>query len=359
MVFDALYYDGKTSRGSVVTIQLLDSTIKVNLPDEVLTWNLNDLNLHESFFNKEVAVIKHGATFPYAAIEIKGADFQLYFQRTYPSAKIKQTDIKVFQNTGRRTIVVIILGVLGLILLAYFVLIPATAEAIAKRIPISYEMSMGEEMFQQISNSMEVDSEQTALANSFFKGLKIKETYPVKITVVHSDISNAFAFPGGHIVVYDQMFKVMKRKEEFAALLSHEYSHVANRHITRSLFRNLGTYLVISLVISDVNGVMAVLLQNADNLKSLSYSRSLEKEADEQGMLLMQDAGQDTDGMLRLFKHLGDANKGSQDVPEFLSTHPMLEGRMKNIKSLAKKNTKPLRENPELDAIWTKLKNLN
>jgi beta-barrel assembly-enhancing protease len=359
MVFEALYYDGKSSFGNPATVQLLADCIKITTANDSIEWKLSELNLPDSFFNNNNTVVKHGAHYPYSAIEVTGKEFQHYFKQAYPALNIKATDIKVFQNTGNKVIVLVILGVIALMLLSYFFFIPAVAELIAKRIPQSYEIALGDKMFEQLNAGFQVDSEQTALANAFFHELNVAETYPVKITVVHSDISNAFAFPGGNIVVYDEMFKIMNTKEEFAALLSHEYSHVAKRHITRSLFRNLGTYLVISLVISDVNGIMAVLLQNADNLKSLSYSRSLEQEADEEGMLLMQEAGLNTNGMIDLFKHLGDANKESQVIPEFLSTHPMLEARMKNIKRLAKKNKSNLQSTPELDSLWLKLKALN
>ena len=359
MPFEALFYDGKSSQGHAVTIQLGITSIQINFPNENLIWYCSELNLRESFFNKNKTVLVYGAQFPYPSLEISGAEFQSSFELTYPDIKIKKTDIKIFQNTGNRTIALVILAVLGFFLLSYFVLIPETAEFVANRIPQSYEISLGEKMFEQLNIGMEVDEEQSKLANAYFQELHYEQSYPVQITVVHSNISNAFAFPGGHIVLHDEMFRTMKNKEEFSALLSHEYSHVANRHITRSLFRNLGTYLVISLVISDVNGIMAVLLQNADNLKSLSYSRSLEQEADEKGMQLMQKAGQDPQGMIRLFKHLQQADESGQKIPEFLSTHPMLEARMKNIKKLAKENETQLRENPKLDELWNQLKALN
>lgn len=356
MLYTARFYDGKSSESHEAKLRFLENSISISYNNENLIWYCSELNLRESFFNKNKTVLTYGAQFPYPMLEISGPEFQLDFERFYPNLKIKKSDIRIFQNTGNRAIILIILAVLGFFLLSYFVLIPETAEFVANRVPQSYEISLGEKMFEQLNAGLDVDEEKTKLANDFFKELNYAHSYPVKISVVHSTVSNAFAFPGGHIVVYDEMFKTMKSKDEFAALLGHEYSHVENRHITRSLFRNLGTYLVISLVLSDVNGIMAVLLQNADNLKSLSYSRTLEQEADEKGMVLMQKSGQDPQGMIRLFKHLGDANEEGQKIPEFLSTHPMLESRMKNIKRLAKENEAPLHENLKLEEIWKQLK---
>ncbi len=359
MYFEALYYDGLTSKGHKANIQLLSDGIKINFEDQQIIKRIVDFNAKESAFNKGNTILYFGQQFPYSAIEINGNDFQVFFQRQFPDIFLKQNKVSFLENTGTKAILLLIVAVIGFLLLAYFFIIPAGAEKAAEYLPRQYEIDLGDQLFEQMSQSMQVDSVQSDLANQFFKSLNYPATYPVKITVVNSPISNAFALPGGHIVVYDEMFKIMKSKSEFAALLSHEYAHVTERHTTRSLFRGLATYLVISLVMSDVNGLMAVVLQNADNLKSLSYSRSLEQEADDVGFDYLQSAQQDPQGMIDLFKHLGKANKVSQEIPEFLSSHPMLESRMDAIKKKVASNKQIQVEHPQQQDIWNKIKAMN
>jgi predicted Zn-dependent protease len=288
-------------------------------------------------------------------LELTNEAFQDTLLTFNPKLKIKNTDIKFFQSLSTKSIVTIVIGCVALILLSYFVFIPSLAEFIATKVPPSYESELGENIYEQISSDFEIDTEKTLAANDFFKALKIKSNYPVKITVVNSPIKNAFALPGGHIVVYDEILQEMQSSDEFAALLCHEYSHVALKHTTRSLFRSLGTYMVLSLVLSDVNGIMGVLIENAHNVKSLSYTRALEEEADNNGLDLMIKAHINPQGMINLFKNLKEPHGDEIKIPEFLSTHPMLDERIKYIENKNKKKPINFLPNPTLEAIWKKL----
>lgn len=104
---------------------------------------------------------------------------------------------------------------------------------------------------------------------------------------------------------------------------------------------------------------MAVLLQNADNLKSLS-SQALEEEADTKGLELLLDAGVNPRGMLDLFTQLEKESDGAGEIPEFLSTHPMLQQRKVTITQLIAKSTLKLKPNEELEQLWKQItKQLN
>ncbi len=109
----------------------------------------------------------------------------------------------------------------------------------------------------------------------------------IRITVVNDNTVNAFALPGGRIVVYSALLKEIGSYPELAALLSHEFTHVNNRHSTKSIFRNLGSKVFLGLLFGKFGSVTAVLVDHADNLKSLKYSRKLEKEADIEGLAII------------------------------------------------------------------------
>ncbi len=99
------------------------------------------------------------------------------------------------------------------------------------------------------------------------------------------------------------------------------------------LARNLAGYIFISAMFSDVNGIMTVIAQNAENLQSLSYSRKFETEADTEGLKLMLQNKVNPLGMLSLFQRIKDDEKA---LPSFLSTHPVTDERIKVIKKLIK-----------------------
>jgi Zn-dependent protease with chaperone function len=129
--------------------------------------------------------------------------------------------------------------------------------------------------------------------------------------------------------VYDQLLKNMRHYEELAALLSHEYAHVEEKHTTKTIFRSMGTYMFISLLFGDLGGAGAVVVENANSLKSLQYSRRLEKEADLYGLRLLQERKIDARGFEWLFNTLKQQN--SLQPSEWLSSHPDLDNRIRYI----------------------------
>lgn len=236
---------------------------------------------------------------------------------------------RVFANRGRTIVGITFLVVVGLIALVYFWFIPFVAVRIANNIPVSYEEKLGQSIYDALMQQYHEDTAATRLVNEFFDRLNIHSNYPVQITVVQQKETNAFALPGGHIIVYDQLLKQMKHYEELAALLSHEYSHVELKHTTKTIFRSMGTYMFMSLIFGDMSGAGAVVVENANSLKSLQYSRRLEKEADLHGLELLQARHIDARGFQWLFNTL--KQESGLQPSEWLSSHPDLDNRIHYI----------------------------
>jgi beta-barrel assembly-enhancing protease len=218
------------------------------------------------------------------------------------------------------------------LIIVYLFLVPWIASALAGRFPLSYEKSIGDQTFNAMKNDFDVDIKKTAFINDFFTQMNVPSKYDVQIVVVKGDVVNAFALPGGRIVVYEKLINKLNSYPELAALLAHEFTHVENRHTIKTLFRQLGSKIFLSLVLGDATAVGGVIINNADDLKSLSYSRALEKEADENGTRLLADRKIDCDGFVRLFEILKQETKGDPKTAEWISSHPNLDKRVKNIK---------------------------
>jgi predicted Zn-dependent protease len=146
----------------------------------------------------------------------------------------------------------------------------------------------------------------------------------------------------------------MKSADELAALIGHEASHINNRHTTKMLCRNLAGYLVVSLLFTDVNGVMAVLAENAQQLHSLSYSRKFEQEADEHGLKILMNNKINPEGMIGLFEQL-DKEK-EESAPEIFSTHPLTKERVRNMKKIISGSVYEVKKHDKLNAIFEKIK---
>lgn len=245
------------------------------------------------------------------------------------------------------------IAIIGFLLAAYFWLIPFLAGRAAQSLPVEYEVEMGESAYKAMIGDFRVNEAKTALVNRFFGALHIPSAYPVKITVVEEQQLNAFAVPGGRIVVFSGLLEQMQRPEELAALLAHEFSHVELRHTTRSLLQSLGTYMMVSLVFGDLSGISAVVVENANTLQHLEYSRSLEREADLNGLSLLEARHINGEGYIWLFRTL--QKDGAIAHSEWLSSHPDLGNRIRYVEERLRgssADTVPA----GLQEIWEELK---
>lgn len=233
--------------------------------------------------------------------------------------------------TAYATFLTTALVIVGLVVAAFVWIVPWLAGKAAHALPVEYEVSMGEEAYKSLIGGYKVLPKETELVNAFYKQMGVTSPYPIQITVVDFDETNAFAVPGGHIVVYSGLLKRMEQPEELAALLAHESSHVNLRHTTRSLLQSLGTFTAVSLIFGDVSGIGAVVVENASTLKDLDYSRSLEKEADLNGLSMLKNQKIPGNGFVLLFKTLGQSGGGAPS--EWLSSHPDLDRRAKYVQA--------------------------
>lgn len=257
---------------------------------------------------------------------------------------------RMFNSIGSK--VALVFGiVVAFILIVYLVFVPWLGEKIAMNFSKEYEISLGEQMYKSMEPTFKIDSSKTRLLNEFYQQLQYKVDYPIRITVVESGEMNAFAIPGGHIVVYDAILERMKTPEELAALLGHEASHIALRHSLRNMFRSLARKMFLSLIIGSDAGIVSVLVDNVDNLKGLQYSRSLETDADNNGLQLMSKSGIDVQGMVRLMELL-KKESGSKEPAAFLNTHPVFSDRIENINKQVSRLPATPQTHPELKKLF-------
>ncbi len=244
-------------------------------------------------------------------------------------------------------------GFLGGLVLLYFLIVPWLAEKMASTVSVKTERQLGDAVYDAMGLSAAEDTAASFLLNEFFATMEVPSAYSVRITVVNDNVVNAFAVPGGRIVVYSALLKQIQSYPELAALLSHEFTHVNNKHSTKSIFRRLGSKVFIGLLFGSFGSVTSVLIDHADDLKSLTYSRKLEKEADIKGLEILLQRKIDPKGFEDLFHHLKEASPASA-LPEFLASHPDVEKRISYIKESSKNATTVVDQ--RLQSIFEKIK---
>lgn len=154
-------------------------------------------------------------------------------------------------------------------------------------------------------------------------------------TLLFRDITgvgpNAFALPGGTIIVTDALVRTFPDPDVIAGVLGHEIAHVTEQHGLKRVYRSIGTFLLVALIAGDVGPIVEDMLLEGALLLSLARSRDQELEADRIGIGLAFDAGYDPVALVHLFEHLSHAS----DVPSWLSTHPALDERVPAIRRTA------------------------
>jgi predicted Zn-dependent protease len=266
---------------------------------------------------------------------------------------VSKAPARLLGNVWTKLLVLFVL-IIALLLAAYIWWVPILGEKMAGQFSKESEISLGEQMYRSVTATYKTDAKKTAVLNAFYKQLQYNTGYPVQITVVESCEMNAFAIPGGNIVVYDAILDRMKTPEELAALLAHESSHVALRHSLRNVFRSLSRKMFLALITGNQSGVVSVVVDNADQLKGLEYSRSLETEADDNGLQLMSKSHINTQGMLWLMELL-KKESGSLEPSALLSTHPVFTDRINNIKMQLQKLPEETTQNAELKKLFHEL----
>lgn len=244
-------------------------------------------------------------------------------------------------------------GIIGVLVLLYFLIVPWLSEKLASKVSVKTEQQLGDAVYNAMGLASLEDKEASLKLNDFFSAMEVPTAYNIRITVVKDNTVNAFALPGGRIVVYSALLKEVDSYPELAALLSHEFTHVNNKHSTKSIFRRLGSKIFIGLLLGNFGAVTSVLVDHADDLKSLKYSRLLEKEADTDGLEILIQRKIDPKGFTDLFKHL-KAAAPSNTLPEFLVSHPDVDKRINYITEAGKGAV--VEENEQLKAIFEKIK---
>ena len=159
------------------------------------------------------------------------------------------------------------------------------------------------------------------------------------ILIENKKIRNAWCMPGGKIAVYTGMLDVTKNTDGLAAVMGHEIAHAVAKHsverASRGALLNTGTKLI------DIfSGGKLSQLNRATGMDTVGllsrlgimnpFNRKQESEADYLGMIFSSLSGYDITETVKIWQRMKELNKG-KTPPEFMSTHPSAENRIKKI----------------------------
>lgn len=355
------YLDGQTATRHLATIHITQTGLQVTTDSgATLLWPYEEIRQTQGFYAGEQVRLERGGQFPEVLL-IPDTAFLTALHRLVPGLTQR------FHNPERRSMrvrltILAALGAIGITTVLYFWGIPALAGLAASRVPVSWEEQLGQTVVNHLAPPENRCSDPTIaklmdeIMTTLIRPLP-QPSYKFQIFVVNNPMVNAFAAPGGYVVVFQGLIEQTETAEELAGVLAHESQHVLQRHATRMLLQHTSTGLLLSALTGDVSGAVAFGLEGARTLGTLRYSRLIEEEADAKGMKMMVAAGIDPAGMIAFFETMRKKESELPEVLTYLSTHPSTEDRIEKLKSLARESAKPsTRLLPEHD--WRQVKSI-
>ena len=224
--------------------------------------------------------------------------------------------------------------------------VPVSGRSQLLLISEAQEKALGAKAYKEILGKAKIshDPEVVSLVNRV--GRRIAEVagrrdYDWEFTVIDDDKTvNAFALPGGKVAVYTGILPYTKNEAGLAFVLGHEVGHAIARHggerITQQLIIQVGQEgLNIAIARESPAAIQSV--NQAYGIATavgvlLPFSRTQEKEADHIGLVLMARAGYDPREAPRFFERMMTLKDKAKTLPEFLSTHPADETRIRQLR---------------------------
>lgn len=218
--------------------------------------------------------------------------------------------------------------------------------SLVHRIPLEWEQEIGDALIESLREEGHFleDTKRAAQVAALAAPL-MRVVPPPKngftFHVVENQMPNAWALPGGHVIVHTGLMELADRPEELLGAIAHEVAHVSEKHGFRKAISAAGPILIFGIFLRGGGGLLGVLSDGSGLLVRQSFSQEFEKKADDVGWGYLVAANVDPRGLIELLIKLRshELSQGNgPTVPSALRSHPALDQRI-----------------ARLEAKWTKL----
>lgn len=345
MAHPGQYNDGKTATRHDVTCIDAETALVIQSGETTLaTWQYEDIRNADS-----VAGVRFRTVDSDARLTLSDNDNGKWLIKKCPNLKKGDnptTRWPVWLGAGAFAI----LSVIGI----FIYLIPNMASAVVQMIPVSYEQKIGQQSRDQIVSVLKgARPESGQLICSAETGIRalqkradeianlLDSPFPINITVIKVGVPNAFALPGGQVILLSGLIDDAETGDEVIGVLAHEIAHVVRRDPLQVSLKQTGTALLISLLVGDVfggtviSGIGSTVIENG-------YSRDAEAASDIMAVTALNQLGLTARPLADFLTRLSKSDGLAASIPEFLSTHPSGENRAEEIRNLSQGNGRAL-----------------
>lgn len=204
-----------------------------------------------------------------------------------------------------------------------------------KSAPVSTN-AKGKAMVTRVGKKIAAATEQYLKSNGMEAEVR---NFAWEFNLVKDDQVNAFCMPGGKIVVYEGLLKLVSSDDELAVVVGHEVAHAVAKHSNERMSQQLMTQYGAQILTQALSNKSAAIQKAGSTIYGLGaqygvtlpFSRKHETEADYMGLIFMTMAGYDPNVAITFWQKM---SAGGASVPEFMSTHPSDATRIKDIQKV-------------------------
>jgi predicted Zn-dependent protease len=338
--FHGTYTDGQTGHRREVTANLGAAGLNILDADGrfVAEWPYESLRLVEEVYAGQPVRLKEGRR---GIARLTFVDHTILDALADKSRHLGRRDYRR-HNTARRA--AIWAGALVVTVVGFIYGLPLVAEPIAAIVPLKWEEALGRSVRKQamtlLAGRAKVctrNSEGRAALNRLVARLSgtVKTRYRFRVVVVDHPLVNAFAAPGGYVIVFRGLIDKTPTAEGFAGVLAHEMGHVIERHGTEAIVKAIGLGMVFGAIVGDSSSIGSAARDLAADLMTKSYSRSAEREADRIGVTMLNRANIRGDGFADFFNRVAKMQGPRGGVSSYFATHPSSTARAKRVRQMA------------------------
>lgn len=220
--------------------------------------------------------------------------------------------------------------------------LPRLARRAAYATPVTIEQQVGVigyGWFAQTYPATKLRRSQQRRVQKQLERLLAARTFHVvpQVAFIDMPMPNAFALPGGTIVITDQLVGLATNDDQLAGVLAHELGHIELRHGLRSILRNSSALIVVSTLTGDLSSLVTFSGTLPFILLQYGYAREFEREADDFAAALLPEAHIDPAGLAEMLAILERARPEKGADFTYLSTHPSTPERLRRIGALPRR----------------------
>ena len=183
---------------------------------------------------------------------------------------------------------------------------------------------------------------------------------PWRFGVIESEDINAFAAPGGYIMLTKGLYRKLTNEAQLAGVLGHEIGHIVKKHQLKVLQKqqllNMGAGFLSSKYAKD-NQLVSKAIGTGAEISARSLDKSAEYEADRLGLSYAARAGYEPYGLTEVLQSIGQTNKNDGSVSLLFKTHPHPDDRLVALGDAIGNKLDKITDGKTLENRFYKLKN--